>query len=102
MVFLLSTAFHAVKPEVLTQLRNNEKDEIRKFISDGLDEGIIKPLPRIVSSLKDIENGKNHDEIRENRKKIILTGKTFQRDADEVNIHSESSYIILGKSYLLI
>ena len=95
-IFLLSTSFYAMSPGILTRLPFEEKEELRAFISRGITDGVVRPLPRIVYSTKDVEKIKSVKEIEQNRKKILLTPETLQIDSDRLQINGENSYVIIG------
>lgn len=80
-------------PEVLLNLPLNEKNEIRDFITQGIKEGFIKPLPKIVTSEKDLKKVNEEDK---KRKKILISSDSNENQKNRLKIDSQSSYVIFG------
>lgn len=92
-IFLQNASFCSVYPEIISTLPFNEKIEIRNFIKQGIEDGFIKPLPKIVTSQKEFKKINEEDK---KRKKIVISSDAINVRKKYLNIDSGCSYIILG------
>lgn len=70
------------------------------FIEKAINDGYIKPLPKNVYSLNDVEKLKDARRINGNHTKTVLTPEFLKKDLNRLSVNSENSYIIFGEHFL--
>ncbi|XP_071051537.1 fatty acid synthase-like [Onthophagus taurus] len=100
-VFLKNTSFGTVVPEDIFEASLEEKEELKKLIQGGIDEGIIKPIRREIVTHHDIRS------ILDSLIKYENIGKTIIRITPEtavnyLNISKPNQFICNPRcSYLI-
>lgn len=51
--FLNSTNMHSITPSFIQELDNQTKQVLHRLVAEGIDNGVVRPLPRIALAARD-------------------------------------------------
>lgn len=107
-VFLKNTTFHGILLDALFDSESEEKQEVKRLISEGIENGAVRPLPSTVFSEHQVEQafrfmasgrhiGKVLLKIREEESRKVQTPNTKTVTAiPRTYMNPEKSYILVG------
>lgn len=108
-VFLKNTTFHGILLDALFDTDSAEKREVVRLVSEGIENGAVRPLPCTVYGEQQIEQafrymatGKHIGKVvlkirdEESTKKIKPCTKLVLA-IPRTYVHSEKSYVLAGK-----
>lgn len=105
-IFLKNTAFHGILLDALFDSDCADKREVVRLVSEGIENGAVRPLPLTVYSEKQIEQAFRFMATGKHIGKVILKirneEKVFKPSVKTVNaiprsyMHPDKSYVLSG------
>lgn len=107
-VFLKNTTFHGILLDALFDTDCPEKREVVRLVTEGMENGAVRPLPCTVYSEQQIEQAFRYMATGKHIGKVVLkirqeeSAKVFQPTFKTVSaiprpyMHSEKSYVLSG------